>query len=273
MLKSHFDAIEQYLTARSRIAANTGHSLHKGTPRESFVREFLEDHLGQKVAIGTGEIIAADSKPNEPRNQNDIVIYKRDYPKLEFGGGITGFLVESVIATIEVKSTLSDQDIKQSVNTARNIKNLRKNVSEIVLPGHPAPTILNYVVAYDGPAQMRTVHNWITKAYASEGILYPPWGNTIQGRMQVASPSLDAVFVLEKGFVCFDNSSVTFTADVVRGNYPEKKWLIADMTEGNLFLLFLLLTQAISDISLSRLNIGPYLATFAIEDIHLHFEE
>ena len=106
MLKSHIDTMENHLLAISQIPANAGHPLHKGTPREAFIKEFLASHLGEGVAIGTGEIIDANSGPNERRNQIDIVIHKRDYPKLDFGGGISGFLVESVVAIIEVKSTL-----------------------------------------------------------------------------------------------------------------------------------------------------------------------
>src|SRR3990172_1939426 len=114
MLKSHMDAVETSLIHISQIPANAGHTLHRGTPREAFIKEFLEGHLSANVAIGTGEIIDAASQPNAPRNQFDIVIYKKNYPKLDFGGGISGFLIESVIATVEVKSTLAQRDMEQA---------------------------------------------------------------------------------------------------------------------------------------------------------------
>lgn len=56
MLSSHMKAVEEQLLAISKIPANSGHSLHKGTPREAFIREFLEKHLNSTVAVGTGEI-------------------------------------------------------------------------------------------------------------------------------------------------------------------------------------------------------------------------
>jgi hypothetical protein len=100
MLKAHVDAVEGVLLATSQIPANTGHALHKGTPRESFIRQFLEGHLSERVGIGTGEVIDAASSPDPPptaqRPQFDIVVYKRDYPKLDVGGGIYAFLAESV---------------------------------------------------------------------------------------------------------------------------------------------------------------------------------
>jgi len=66
-------AKENALISISRIPANSGHSLHKGTPREAFIREFLQSHLPENVAIGTGEIIDASSQPRAQRNQFDIV--------------------------------------------------------------------------------------------------------------------------------------------------------------------------------------------------------
>ena len=81
MLKSHMDAREAALVAISKVPSNAGHSLHKGTPREAFIKEFLANHLPSNVDIGTGEIIDANSQANQSRNQFDIVIYKRNYPK------------------------------------------------------------------------------------------------------------------------------------------------------------------------------------------------
>lgn len=120
MLKTHVDAIENQLLTTSKIPANFGHPLHKGTPREAFIKQFLADHLSERAAIGTGEIIDANSKPGEPRNRIDIVIYRRDYPKLDFGGGINAFLAESVIAKIKIKSVLDKTALSQSIQTAKN---------------------------------------------------------------------------------------------------------------------------------------------------------
>ncbi|WP_320660073.1 DUF6602 domain-containing protein [Enterobacter asburiae] len=61
MLLAHMSAVEEQLLATSKIPANSGHSLHKGTPREAFIREFLEAHLPSTLAIGTGEIIDSES--------------------------------------------------------------------------------------------------------------------------------------------------------------------------------------------------------------------
>ena len=72
LLEDHLKAVEATLLAQSRIPANAGHSLHKGTPRENFLKSFLIDHISERVAIGQGEIFDATSQANEQRHQNDI---------------------------------------------------------------------------------------------------------------------------------------------------------------------------------------------------------
>lgn len=265
MLKSHLDAVERHLLQISQIPANSGHTLHKGTPREAFIKEFLVNHLSERVAIGTGEIIDAKSKPGERRNQIDVVIYKRDYPKIDFGGGINGYLAESVVATIEVKSILTKPELETAIKTARTIKALERNIITSFTTGYQPPSILNYVVAYDGPASLRTVLGWIKELHSSLAIGYPSMGATLTDRLQVASPSLDGIFVLGKGFIQFDNTPLSFLTDEIRKQSPAVRWTASDTPDNNLLLLFATLTQAVSGISGSWLNSLPYLSSVNLE--------
>ena len=271
MLKSHMDARENALVAISRIPANSGHSLHKGTPREAFIREFLQSHLPENVAIGTGEIIDANSQPRAQRNQFDIVIYKKNYPKLDFGGGISGFLIESVIATVEVKSTLTQADTAQAITAARNAKALTPNVTSSFHSGYIPPKILNYVVAYDGPAQMQTVYNWIPQIHANLGITIPDLPQEEAQRLSSASPSIDGIFILNKGFIYFDNVPFGFANGAARATHPNLKWVFSDSGTGNLLLLFLLLQAATANIEGKWLNPLPYLASFNVPGIQIGF--
>ncbi|WP_156901604.1 DUF6602 domain-containing protein [Azohydromonas australica] len=67
-------AVENAILQTSGIPANAGHSLHRGTPRENLIVNFLSSHLSENMAIGSGEIFDFRSKPREQRNQFDIVI-------------------------------------------------------------------------------------------------------------------------------------------------------------------------------------------------------
>jgi hypothetical protein len=264
LLNAHMDSVEAHLLAISQVPANSGHSLHKGTPREAFIREYLQDHLTQNLAIGTGEIIDARSQPNEPRNQIDIVLYRRDYPRLSFGGGISGFLAESVIATIEVKSVLTSEELGKSIRSARRVKQLEKSLIHSFHAGWVPPSILSYVLAYDGPTNMKTVHGWIDPLYQQEGIQYPALGVTGEERSSVASPALDGVFVLGRGFVQFDNIPIGYANDDVRRQLPGLRWIIGNTPRGALLLLFLCLTAAASGTQAAWLNPGPYLSDYSL---------
>ncbi len=266
MLLAHMSTVEEHLLTISRIPANSGHSLHKGTPREAFIREFLEKHLNSNVAIGAGEIIDSRSKPGEGRNQFDIVIYKRNYPRLDFGGGINAFLAESVIATIEVKSLLDKSGIEQAAGAATIAKQLHKSEVKTFMAGYIPPSILAYVVAYDGPAKMETVHTWVKEVYAAKGIIEPDLP-TEGNRTSISSPSLDGVFLLGKGFLNFDNSPFGFISEEARKAHPNVHWAIANAERGSLLSLFMQLTVATSNLDGAWLNPLPYLVAFRIQDL------
>jgi len=264
MLKAHMDAKENELVAISRIPANSGHPLHKGTPREAFIREFLESHLPATIAIGTGEIIDAESKPGESRNQYDIILYRKNYPKLDFGGAVSGFLIESVIATIEVKSTLTKEDLKQAMRAAAAAKNLTPNVTKSFSAGYIPPRVLNYVIAYEGPASMGTVLNWIPELQANLGIVRENLPKDVNERIKTPSKSIDGVFVLNKGFIYFDNVPLGFATEEIRAAHDDLRWLMAESSQGNLLLFFLLLQNAAANIEGSWLNAVPYLGSFSL---------
>lgn len=261
---AHMAAVEDHLLATSKIPANSGHTLHKGTPREAFIKEFLEAHLPSTLAIGSGELIDSESMPAKPRRQFDLVIYKRSLPKLDFGGGISGFLAESVVATIEVKSTLDKAGMQQAITAAREAKLLKKSETWSFSSGYVPPAILNFVVAYDGPQLMETVLNWIPEIEKAEGIVGArlPLG---EQRITTPSQSIDGAFVLGRGFVTFDNFPIGFLNEAVRSSAPDTRWVAASTTHGSLLWLFQMLTQASMNISGTFLNMVPYMQRLKVD--------
>jgi hypothetical protein len=108
---------------------------------------------------------------------------------------------------------------------------------------------------------MRTIFGWIQEIHASLGLSYPSMGPTLAERVNVASPSLDGVFVLGKGFIQFDNTPLTFLTNEARAQNPRIRWSAADTPDNNLLLLFISLTQAVSGVSASWLDPVPYLSS------------
>lgn len=258
------DAVEDVLVALTRIQANSGHPIHKGTPRELFIREFLSDHLPSSVDIGTGEIIDSNSTPGQSRNQFDIVLFKKNYPKLHFGGSIFGFMAESVIATIEVKSTLDEKGIDQAVTAAHNVKSLMPSVNAGMRIGWLPPKPLSFVVAYDGPANMSTVGNWITTSHRENSIPFPVWNE--ENRTKTPGTALDAVFVLKHGFIKLNNTPLTlFDSDII--NEKQFTNLIVDSAVGNLLMFFLILQESCSNLEATWLNPNPYISNVKFDKV------
>jgi len=257
MLKAHFNACEKSILALSDIAQNTGHPIHKGTPREIFIQEFLEDHISENIGIGTGEIFDSNSSPNDKRNQNDIILYNKSYPKLKFGGKIHGYLAESVISTIEVKSTLTKEGLKDAIEAAIELKSLERSISYSFKTGYIPPSILNYVVAYDGPAKMETVDNWLKTIHSELNISEDISVMSIKDRLRTPSPSIDGIFLLGKGRLIFNNT-LFGPKEIIEEKYM-KKWAGINQESENLLFFFMILTAATGQgISGSWLNPEPY---------------
>ena len=75
-----------------------------GFAREHFVKDVLSGFLPKSVIVGSGEII--DGKGNRS-GQQDVIIYRADFPVITSLTPVNTYLAEGVIATIEVKSDLS----------------------------------------------------------------------------------------------------------------------------------------------------------------------
>jgi hypothetical protein len=252
---AHFENSERHLTELAKIPAITGHTLHKGTPREAFIRDFLGGHLGENLGIGTGEIIDSKSDIGAMRHQHDIIIYDNSFPRIYIGGGISAFLVESVVATIEIKSILDEDGILQAVKAGKETKALKSDATVRRRP------IASYVLAYTGPAKMVTAFNWIVKAYTAESLIDPEF-DIGQVRVFQKSAALDGVFVLGTGTCIFENN-IGFAGAYPQG-YSDVTWSIMDSDSGSLLLLFAMLLGLRQDGSMNDYKIDPfqYLSTF-----------
>ncbi len=159
MLISHMNAIEQVLLAQSVAAQNAGHPNLRGGPREWFVHDFLRNHLPTILEIGQGEIIDENAIANPPigsyRNQVDLVIYRRDLPKIIYSPNNAAFLAEGVKATIECKSKLTKIDLLHACEASKKHKLLIRSKNQ-------KNKIVSYVVAYDCQADhLSTVAEWL----------------------------------------------------------------------------------------------------------------
>ena len=114
------------LTSASRLNSNTlaRHPSNRGTCNEELIKGFLSSTLSSRyISIGSGEILSSSS-PSHKTRQLDIVLYNPEYPCLrpaQLGtsfDGLACFYEESIMTVIEVKTTLTNQDLNDVATSA-----------------------------------------------------------------------------------------------------------------------------------------------------------
>lgn len=105
--------INDLLFAYRKISSSSAnHSGVIGESREFFIREILRRFIPSSVNIGCGQIIDVNDNLSK---QIDIIISRPDFPVLTSLAKSDTYYVESVIATLEVKSNLSGKKDKSSL--------------------------------------------------------------------------------------------------------------------------------------------------------------
>ena len=208
LFSSHFERIQRRLEAEGKAAQSFHHGLNRGLIREAFIREFLSENISEFWGVGTGEIFSQESRDREARNQVDVVIHNKRYPKLPLAAGIDLFFVETVSSFIEIKSRLTKDDVKQAAVAAKRIKGLTNFEPQQFNPTgmvkNPRPYA--FIFAYEGPAKIETVIRWMRDISAE--------GDYGLDRQFFDHQFIDGIFILGKGFVVVD--ALPFESQVAR---------------------------------------------------------
>lgn len=278
MIVDHLGGLEQRLTTSTTDAAGASQAL---------MREFCEPLFGAELQIGAGRIVDSGSKPDSPCPAVDILFNMAHGPRLPLADGLGDcFLAEAVVATITVVPTLDFAAMSRAVASARAIKMLRR--TGLRRPGNDATgsqtgngdaaapvasdaslAIPCYLVAFDGPAKMEAVHIWLKQAYREQEIAEVDMPSSGSERQQIASPALDGVFVLGRGFLGFDNSPLSLFDDATRRDSQGACWSIANSKQGSLITLYLQLQLAATAMAGTRLDPRPYVKWMMIDSVRL----
>jgi hypothetical protein len=126
-------AIESIEKAVASVNASSAfqHSLQKGRLREIVVSELIQPFLTPNTKVATGTII--DHFGNQS-NQLDIILYdERITPPVLLTASEGIIPCHSVLATIEVKTSLNKTELKKAVENARSVKLLRYEYDDLPL--------------------------------------------------------------------------------------------------------------------------------------------
>lgn len=238
-LRSHFDLIEKQLLCMSEVAAASGHPVLKGSAREHFVKQFLRDHIGESIGIGSGEVFDSKRILGDKANQIDVLLYDTSFPKVHFGGTeIAAFMVESIHAGIEVKSNLSRKELETTLRCAKNLKSLQMDSrARTITKAFGTPY---YLFAYDGPS-IDTVQSWLIDMERNSTKILDEKGAEF---LDLIPRHLDGIFVLGKGFILetnLANSALRACAGAGVQHDEHYRWLSSNRIDGILYCLFFLL--------------------------------
>ena len=264
LFSSHLERIQRRLEAEGKAAQSFHHGLNRGLIREAFIREFLSENISEFRGVGTGEIFSRESRDQEARNQVDVVIHNKRYPKLPLAAGIDLFFVETVSSFIEIKSRLTKDDVKQAAAAAKRIKDLTDFESQQFNPTDMVknPRPYAFIFAYEGPAKIETVLRWMRDISAE--------GDYGLDRLGACNPEdrqffdhqfVDGIFVLGKGFVVVD--ALPFERQVARAIQmghevsPSEIWIHG--SERELEILWILISTLNEKLLWSNFEMARYL--------------
>jgi hypothetical protein len=132
------------------------HALSAGENREDLVADFLRNYLPRAFGIDTGLILSSEGQFS---NQADLVIVDQFYNAPLYPNHSNKiWLVESVYAMIEVKTTLNPDTIRDSISKCIRFKRLKRNFQ--ALPDKQKITESLFVLwAFNGPSNQTIKQN------------------------------------------------------------------------------------------------------------------
>jgi len=148
--------ISKYLKSESDpLGSLTKHELEGDAARAAFIRAVLDRFLPETYGVGSGQIM--DTKGNMSGKQ-DIIIYRRDFPRLDLPGSRDIFLYESVIATFEIAAKLVKKTFFEALDQCASLAELSPDIDHKVMTGLAARNqlTLNENKQYVHPDPVRT---------------------------------------------------------------------------------------------------------------------
>lgn len=223
-----------------KLSSKIEHNGLKGTMREEKLKEYLFKLFPTKYAIGNGVIV--DANETQSRQQDFIIYDNFNSPKLMETESVQVIPIESVYATIEVKSTLTISELEKSVNNIESVKKLEKTKpfsSPLIISSIIPPICM--IFAYSSDTSLNNIVKKIDEF------------NT---NIDVAN-RLSIVCILDKGLIFGINKHGFKEIEIV----PTDNTILVtheDKLENNLYLFYLLMMTAINNIVMPPVNLMGY---------------
>ncbi len=258
-LRQLFDGVtEQMRIDFEKISTQVPHMGVRGGAREDSVRRFLTDYLPERIGVGTGIIIdhAGQTGP-----QTDVVLYDRlSTPVFKVSDTVRMFPAETVIQTIEVKSTLTKTELGDALDKV-------SRTAALAAPVEPQQALLaGFALSQLFVAPIRlTYHKFpvMTGIFAFDSVDLQTLVNSLldalDGKPRSQWPSF--VVSLTKGAIAWGTLSESGSSQIAVGPYGQTHAVILKSTEHAPLPLFYTLVLQHSQVALSaRPDIFKYLS-------------
>lgn len=169
------------------------HAGTKGSEREIPVQEFFNEHLPSVYQVAKGE--AVDLR-NRKSPQLDVMIYDQTRNYAFYSGESQILPAEALLASVEVKSLLTREEIKKSLRAALKLRKLRPfkmNLSEVRQGGEAADERARYfhtLFAYETDLAKT---DWLSEEFARM--------TNVAKELSVDVAIIDRVYVAHRGTI------------------------------------------------------------------------
>lgn len=218
------------------VTSRIEHSGIKGTAREDLLKQNLIGLFPKRYSICSGIIM--DSNQAQSKQQDFIIYDSFNCPAFYETESNKILPIESIYATIEIKSTLTKETLKQSIDNVKSVRSLEKaetNYSKIFK--YP----VGFVFAYSSDADLETIQKNLFELNKDVNPEY----------------QISIICVLDKGLI-FNVSKDNIVEYTI---YPSNDTTIgcskSDLPN-NLYSFYLLVMQYLNSIKIDTPNLLDY---------------
>lgn len=234
IVSRHFLQVEEELKNRFGQSLAVSTPLSRGLLREYFVETVLQRHLPNRIQIARNAQIF--DRFDQLSQEQDIVLFRDDFPKITIGLTPELLMADSVIATVQVKSKLTFPEFKKDLGKVESVRRLTRRYSSNWNYDDYKDRIKCYLVAYNGP-RLITLDQWVSRYFQGNDGL-------------ITSRCYDATWILNRGVHFLDDGFI----------WPKKGGdFIRDELEGSLGRLVAHMVLTASRHPAVFANIGDYL--------------
>lgn len=229
-LKIDFDGITKQIE----------HNGVKGSAREDLLKDYLRKLLPDKYSISSGIII--DNNQSQSKQQDFIIHDAFNCPSFFKTDSNAILPIESVYATIEIKSTLDYDALEQSVENIRSVRKLQKLPNRNIISNeYNNQYPLGFVFAYSSKYSLEQMQKKLFEL-----------NKNVDGRHQIS-----IICVLDKGLIfnVYKDNLTNFT--IIPTNDTVLARSDSDI-ENSLYSFYLLLLQYLDNVYIQVPNLIEY---------------